>query len=55
LVRGLKQGKGTYYYLNGNIYEGDWKNDKKEGFGIFIYKTTNEKYVGEWINGERWG
>ena len=24
---------GTYYYNNGNKYEGDWKNGVKEGKG----------------------
>ena len=28
------EGKGIYYYNNGERYEGDWKNDKREGKGI---------------------
>ena len=31
----MKSGKGTYTYTNGNKYYGDWKNDKKNGKGIF--------------------
>jgi len=25
---------GTYYYLHGEKYEGEWKNDEKDGEGI---------------------
>jgi hypothetical protein len=29
------EGKGIYYHVSGNKrYEGDYKNDKKEGIGI---------------------
>ena len=28
------EGKGIYYYNNGDRYEGDFKNDKREGKGI---------------------
>ena len=27
------------YYNNGNRYEGDWKNDKKEGKGIYYFNN----------------
>ena len=33
----MKHGYGKYTYENGNIYEGQWKDDKKEGFGTFYY------------------
>jgi hypothetical protein len=26
-------GQGTYYYINGAMYTGDWKNGKKDGHG----------------------
>ena len=52
---GLKNGKGTYYYANGNIFEGIWKNDKKEGYGVYSYLTTGEKYEGDWMQGEKHG
>ena len=42
---GLKEGKGIYYYNNGDRYEGDWKNDKQEGKGIFYY-TNRDKEMG---------
>ena len=36
---GKKEGKGIFYYKNGNRYEGDWRNDKKEGKGIAYYQN----------------
>jgi hypothetical protein len=30
-----QQGKGTMYYYTGDIYEGDWVNDKREGQGTY--------------------
>ena len=34
VVNGLAEGKGTWYGFNGDRYEGEWRNDKKEGKGI---------------------
>ena len=35
-------------------YEGEWVNDKPEGYGKFIY-SDGEYYIGEWKNGLRHG
>ena len=45
----IKNGLGTYYYHNGNKYEGEWKNGKKNGKGIF-YLENNKKIEGYWRN-----
>ena len=37
-------------YKNGDIYEGNIKNYKKEGFGIYICYKTKNKYEGNWID-----
>jgi hypothetical protein len=42
---GLFNGKGLYKYANGDEYEGDYVNDKKEGIGSYQYKN-GELYVG---------
>lgn len=41
--------------MNGNTYAGEWRDDKKEGKGVYNYNSTGEKYEGEWRNGERNG
>ena len=37
VVNGLKEGKGTYYWINGDKYEGDFKKGYLDGKGIFYY------------------
>ena len=38
---------GTYYYPKGDIYEGEFKDSEKEGYGIFYY-SDGTIYEGEW-------
>ena len=33
----IKEGKGIFYYNNGDLYEGYFKNDKFERKGIFCF------------------
>lgn len=40
-------GKGMYQYDNGNLYEGEFKNNKKNGNGIY-YFNNNEFIKGQW-------
>eukprot|EP01114_Cavostelium_apophysatum_P009122 TRINITY_DN22196_c0_g1_i1.p1 TRINITY_DN22196_c0_g1~~TRINITY_DN22196_c0_g1_i1.p1 ORF type:complete len:149 (-),score=20.11 TRINITY_DN22196_c0_g1_i1:200-646(-) len=41
-----KSGPGRKTYKNG-IYEGDFQNGKREGYGKMTYKSNNV-YIGEW-------
>jgi hypothetical protein len=34
LKLGAKSGKGHYYYVNGNYFEGEWLRDRKNGYGV---------------------
>lgn len=36
-------------------YDGEYKNDKRNGFGVCYYKEGNINYVGNWENGNRQG
>ena len=45
---------GYWRYTNGDIYEGDWVNDKRHGRGKMIYKT-GDIYEGNWVNDKRHG
>ena len=54
IINGLKNGKGIYYFGNGDRYEGEWKNDRYEGKGIYYFKD-GRKYEGDWKNDKKEG
>ena len=35
-------GRGTYFYIDKSIYEGNWNNDMKNGEGIMKYEDGSE-------------
>src|SRR5689334_13036979 len=41
-------------YINGERYDGDWKNNRKDGKGIMIF-LNGDKYDGEWKNDKMHG
>lgn len=47
-INDMKEGKGQYYYLNGDIYDGEWKYDKKHGYGVYTFLDKGSKYEGTW-------
>ena len=55
IVNGLAEGRGIQYGTKepfiGDRYEGEWKNNKKEGKGIY-YWNNGDKYDGDWRNGK---
>ena len=50
IIRGKKEGKGIFYYKNGDKYDGNFKDDKKEGKGSFFYNEKGEIYQGNFAN-----
>jgi len=59
--KGLKEGHGTYHWLNGNSWSGMFSKDKMNGYGV--YKAKNGKERGAiyqngrrtgWIEGVSW-
>jgi hypothetical protein len=38
---GKMNGKGTYYYADGDKYTGDWVDEQKTGQGVFIWASGN--------------
>ena len=46
LEKGLKEGRGKFFFKDGDIYEGEWKKDKKEGKGVYLFNKGN-KYEGD--------
>lgn len=41
-LKGLRHGKGTFYYSNGSKYEGDWAENHKHGQGTFTFEDGTE-------------
>ena len=44
-------GKGTYKWLDGRMYHGEYQNDKKNGRGVYLW-ADGRAYVGNWIDGK---
>ena len=42
------------YYFNGDQYDGEWKQDKRHGTGIYRFKG-GASYEGEWMNDKKHG
>jgi len=49
-----EKGRGTFFFKNGEVYEGFWNNNKKEGVGTFNY-INGERYYGEWKDNKKHG
>jgi len=46
------QSEGTFTYVNGDIYVGQWRAGKKNGRGTYTYAKDSTKLVGDWENGK---
>lgn len=52
---GLKEGNGKYIFQNGDVYDGNWVDDKKNGRGKYYYASSGDCYEGEWRNNVKSG
>ena len=43
------EGKGICYFNNGNVYEGEFKNDSLNDQGIYYYKNCDMIIGNRWI------
>jgi hypothetical protein len=53
-----KNGLGTFYYVEGFIYEGYWKDDLRHGKGKMVWSpgaSLEESYEGDWENDQKHG
>jgi hypothetical protein len=41
-------------HANGDIYQGEWRNGKANGFGIFV-DTNGSMYEGQWLDDQQHG
>ena len=49
-----RHGQGTYTFLDGEKYVGEWKDGKEHGQGTYT-STNGDKYVGEHKDGKEHG
>lgn len=47
----MKNGFGRLIYENGDVYEGEWVNNKANGKGKYQI-VEGPTYIGEWVNNE---
>ena len=43
---GLKVGDGVYHFANGDVYEGEFDNDRMQGLGVYTFATQG-RYEGQ--------
>ncbi|CAN0411923.1 unnamed protein product, partial [Ectocarpus sp. 12 AP-2014] len=48
---GQRSGTGSLCLPGGDVFEGLWLKDKKEGPGRYLYMSTRKVYEGEWVEG----
>jgi hypothetical protein len=49
---GFPSGKGVYVWRNGNIYNGNYDDGKKKGFGKLTFNSGDSYFEGIWSNGK---
>ena len=54
-VRRFQQISKKKFYLNGDVYVGLLKDDKRHGKGTMTYVATEATYTGAWLNDKRHG
>ena len=50
----MANGRGRLIHADGDIYEGEWFNDKAHGRGTYIH-IDGAKYTGEWLEDKQYG
>lgn len=46
-LNNLAHGKGRFYHVDGDIFEGEWERDRANGYGVYIH-TNGARYEGQW-------
>ncbi len=44
----MRHGHGKFYYQDGGMYDGNWSNNKMDGFGSLYYQSGELAYQGMW-------
>merc|ERR1712212_240321 len=47
--------RATVYFVNGDYYCGEWKNNLRDGLGVMTYKKEKTQYTGDWKKDKKHG
>ena len=47
-------GQGKITFGNGDYYQGEWKEDKRDGFGVYL-SAYGQKFKANWKDGKLHG
>ena len=53
-IRGVAAGRGKLSFANGDVYEGEFKGGRMDGYGRMLY-SDGDNYEGEWKCDEHHG
>ncbi len=42
-------------HADGDVYEGEWVDDKAHGKGTYTHGNGGSKYIGDWLEDEQHG
>ena len=48
----MRNGWGKFYYQEGSLYDGEWKDNKMHGYGKLYYSNGQLAYEGDWYQDE---
>lgn len=54
-VDGVKSGFGMMRFPSGDVYEGEFQDNKMHGTGTYTYKKSQDIYSGAWVNNLKHG
>jgi hypothetical protein len=49
------EGHGREEFTDGRVYEGEFKQGKKNGHGTMTYEKEKKQYIGPWVNNLKHG
>ena len=45
-------GEGRYFFINGDLFDGNWKNNTYHGQGTFYEETTGCTVIADFVHGK---